>query len=151
MRTASSACPADKMSARDMGFRRDDARLARSFRGTYGRTIFYSRMTQKNPPAASPAIMDLLPTCNNRPLARCSRRGLGRAWQNFTSHWGSSMFNFVKWPLAAAMIMGTLAAAPSAMAIDFDHGRDGKIGHVFVIVLENEGFNKTFGPTSLAP
>jgi phosphatidylinositol-3-phosphatase len=46
---------------------------------------------------------------------------------------------------ATALLMGTLAAAPSAMA------RDGKIGHVFVIVLENEGFNKTFGPNSLAP
>ncbi len=53
------------------------------------------------------------------------------------------MFNFVKWPLAAAMLAGTLAAAPSAMARDGD--RDGKIGHVFVIVLENEGFNTTFG------
>jgi hypothetical protein len=53
------------------------------------------------------------------------------------------MFNFVKWPLAAAMLMGTLAAVPSAMARDGDH--DGKIGHVFVIVLENEGFNTTFG------
>jgi hypothetical protein len=51
------------------------------------------------------------------------------------------MFNFVKWPLAAAMLMGTLAAAPSAMARD----GDGRIGHVFVIVLENEGFDTTFG------
>ena len=59
------------------------------------------------------------------------------------------MFNFIKWPLATALLMGTLAAAPSAMARDGD--RDGKIGHVFVIVLENEGFNKTFGPNSLAP
>jgi len=53
------------------------------------------------------------------------------------------MFDFVKWPLAAAMLMGTLAAAPSAMARDGD--RDGRIGHVFVIVLENEGFDTTFG------
>jgi hypothetical protein len=51
------------------------------------------------------------------------------------------MFNFVKWPLAAAMLAGALAAAPSAMARD----GAGKIGHVFVIVLENEGFNTTFG------
>jgi hypothetical protein len=49
------------------------------------------------------------------------------------------MFNFFKWPLAAAMLAGSLAAPP-AMA-----DRDGKIGHVFVIVLENEGFNTTFG------
>jgi phosphatidylinositol-3-phosphatase len=58
------------------------------------------------------------------------------------------MFNFIKWPLATAMLMGTLAAAPSAMARDFDHG--GRIGHVFVIVLENEGFDVTFGPNSPA-
>ena len=50
------------------------------------------------------------------------------------------MFNLLKWPLAAAMLAGSLAASPSAMA-----DRDGKIGHVFVIVLENEGFNTTFG------
>jgi phospholipase C len=49
------------------------------------------------------------------------------------------MFNSLKWPLAAAMLAGSLAAPP-AMA-----DRDGKIGHVFVIVLENEGFNTTFG------
>jgi phosphatidylinositol-3-phosphatase len=62
------------------------------------------------------------------------------------------MFNFIKWPLAAAMLLGMLAAAPSAMARDGDRDdRDGRIGHVFVIVLENEGFNKTFGPNSLAP
>lgn len=59
------------------------------------------------------------------------------------------MFDIIKWPLAAAMLLGTLAAAPSAMADKFD--RDGRIGHVFVIVLENEGFNNTFGPNSLAP
>ena len=53
------------------------------------------------------------------------------------------MFNFVKWPLAAAMLLGAIAAAPSAMARDGD--QDGRIGHVFVIVLENEGFNTTFG------
>jgi phospholipase C len=56
------------------------------------------------------------------------------------------MFNFIKWPLAAAMLMGTLAAAPSVIARDGDHGdRDSRIGHVFVIVLENEGFDTTFG------
>jgi len=56
------------------------------------------------------------------------------------------MLNFIKWPLAAAMFMGTLAT--SAMARDDDHGdrdRDGRIRHVFVIVLENEGFDTTFG------
>ena len=59
------------------------------------------------------------------------------------------MFDIIKRPLAAAMLLGTLAAAPPAMANNFD--RDGKIGHVFVIVLENEGFNNTFGPNSLTP
>ena len=56
------------------------------------------------------------------------------------------MLNFIKWPLAAAMFMGTLAT--SAMARDDDHrdrDRDGRIRHVFVIVLENEGFDTTFG------
>src|SRR6516165_3641500 len=54
------------------------------------------------------------------------------------------MLNFIKWPLAAAVLAGSLAAAPPMMAGDGDH--DGKkIGHVFVIILENEGFNTTFG------
>lgn len=62
------------------------------------------------------------------------------------------MLNFIKWPLAAVMLTGSLAAAPSAMARDDDHrDRDGRIGHVFVIVIENEGFDTTFGPNSLAP
>lgn len=60
------------------------------------------------------------------------------------------MFNFIKLLLAAITLSGSLAATSSAMARDFD--RDGrKIGHVFVIVLENEGFDTTFGPNSLAP
>jgi hypothetical protein len=54
------------------------------------------------------------------------------------------MFNFIKRPLTAAMLLGTLAAAPVAMAGDDNNG-NGKIRHVFVIVLENEGFNTTFG------
>ena len=62
------------------------------------------------------------------------------------------MFDFVKWPLATAMLMGTLAAAPSAMARDGDHGdRDGRIGHVFVIVLENEGFDVLLDPIRPRP
>src|SRR6516164_4449775 len=57
------------------------------------------------------------------------------------------MLNFIKWPLAAAVLAGSLAAAPPVMAGDGDH--DGKkIGHVFVIILENEGFNTTFGTTA---
>jgi hypothetical protein len=50
------------------------------------------------------------------------------------------MLNLIRWPLATAMLFGSLAAAPPAMA---DDGK--KIGHVFVIILENEGCNATFG------
>jgi len=50
------------------------------------------------------------------------------------------MLNLIKWPLATALLFGSLAAAPPAMA---DDGKN--IGHVFVIVLENEGFDTTFG------
>src|ERR1700694_5045206 len=64
---------------------------------------------------------------------------------------GTQYFYFFNWPPATALLMGTLAAAPSAMARDGDRDRDGRIGHVFVIVLENEGFDVTFGPNSLAP
>jgi phosphatidylinositol-3-phosphatase len=90
-------------------------------------------------------------TCNNRSLAEDPARfaNVTARIRIVISFGGLSMFNFIKWPLATALLMGTLAAAPSAMARDGD--RDGKIGHVFVIVLENEGFNKTFGPNSLAP
>lgn len=61
------------------------------------------------------------------------------------------MFDLIKRPLAAAMLIGTLAAASQATARDRDHDRDGRIGHVFVIVLENEGFDVTFGANSPAP
>jgi hypothetical protein len=54
------------------------------------------------------------------------------------------MFNFIRWPLAAAVLTGSLAASPPVMAGDGDHDSK-KIGHVFVIILENEGFNTTFG------
>src|SRR5215471_9741840 len=65
-------------------------------------------------------------------------------FQTFTRLGIISMFNFIKWPFAAAVLAGSLAAAPPVMAGDSDH--DGKkIGHVFVIILENEGFNTTFG------
>jgi hypothetical protein len=95
-------------------------------------------------------------TCNKRSLARngSAARQFDRAKRIVISNWRSSMFDLIKWPLATAMLMGTLAAAPSAMARDGDHGdrdRDGRIGHVFIIVLENEGFDVTFGPNSLAP
>src|SRR5579859_2245734 len=64
------------------------------------------------------------------------------------------MLEFIKWSLAA-LLVGTLAASAAARAEnsfsgfpDFD-GR--KIGHVWIIVLENEGFDTTFGPNSVAP
>jgi len=64
------------------------------------------------------------------------------------------MLKFIKWSLAA-LLVGALAASAAARAEnpfrgfpDFD-GR--KIGHVWIIVLENESFNDTFGPNSLAP
>jgi len=43
-----------------------------------------------------------------------------------------------------------LVAAPNRHD-DRDDDRDHRIGHVFVIVLENEGFDVTFGPNSKAP
>jgi phosphatidylinositol-3-phosphatase len=58
------------------------------------------------------------------------------------------MFDVIKRPLAAAMLLATLAATSQATARDFD--RDGRVGHVFIIVLENEGFDVTFGPNSPA-
>jgi hypothetical protein len=64
------------------------------------------------------------------------------------------MFDLVKWPLAAAMLMGAFVTSATAGDDDsrgfpdFD-GR--KIGHVWIIVLENENFDSTFGPNSLAP
>jgi phosphatidylinositol-3-phosphatase len=64
------------------------------------------------------------------------------------------MLRLVKWSLAA-MLMGAFAASATARANDLFRGFpdfDGrKIGHVWVIVLENEGFDTTFGPNSLSP
>ncbi|HET7889219.1 MAG TPA: alkaline phosphatase family protein [Bradyrhizobium sp.] len=64
------------------------------------------------------------------------------------------MFKFIKWSLAA-MLVGAFAASTAVRADDFFRGFpdfDGrKIGHVWIIVLENESFNDTFGPNSLAP
>ncbi len=62
------------------------------------------------------------------------------------------MFTFFKWSVAA-MIMGAFAASATARADD-SHGFpdfDGrKIGHVWIIVLENEDFNTTFGAAAQA-
>jgi hypothetical protein len=56
------------------------------------------------------------------------------------------MLKFIKWSLAA-MLMAAFAAPVTARADDFDSR---KIGHVFVIILENEGFNITFGSAAQA-
>ena len=49
-----------------------------------------------------------------------------------------------------AIVLGIFAGSSFAANDDRD-GNDGKIRHVFVIVLENEGFDVTFGPNSKAP
>jgi hypothetical protein len=72
------------------------------------------------------------------------------------------MVKLVRYAFLLASLLGALALP--AMAHDgddndrFDHGdhdndRDGnrRIGHVFVITLENEGYDVTFGPGSKAP
>jgi phosphatidylinositol-3-phosphatase len=56
---------------------------------------------------------------------------------------------FLRKTAASAMLMALPTAPMSAQDWD-DHGAH-RIRHVFVIVLENEGFNVTFGPTSKAP
>jgi hypothetical protein len=60
------------------------------------------------------------------------------------------MFKFIKWSLAA-MLMGAFAASATARAEGFPDFDGRKIGHVWIIVLENEGFDTTFGANSLAP
>lgn len=67
---------------------------------------------------------------------------------------------YLKAALIGALMTSGMALAQPVMAGDrgddgyFEHGRDGdghKIGHVFVITLENEGYDVTFGPNSKAP
>jgi phosphatidylinositol-3-phosphatase len=62
------------------------------------------------------------------------------------------MLTFGRKALLAAALLGALWA-PMAAARDLDdRDRDDhrRIGHVFIIVLENEGFDTTFGPNSPA-
>lgn len=72
------------------------------------------------------------------------------------------MVKLVQYAFLLASLLGTLALPAIAHDGDdndrFDHGdhdndRDGdrRIGHVFVITLENEGYDVTFGPGSKAP
>src|SRR5215471_14494695 len=58
--------------------------------------------------------------------------------------------------IARACLAGILLAGCASPLFGFgddrdDRDRDRKIRHVFVIVLENEGFDVTFGPNSKAP
>ena len=48
-------------------------------------------------------------------------------------------------------LFATLSSPLSAAPGNSDDSGDHRIGHVFVIVLENEGFDVTFGPASKAP
>jgi len=50
-----------------------------------------------------------------------------------------------------ALVIGICGGSSFAANDDRDRDNDGKIRHVFVIVLENEGFDVTFGPNSKAP
>ena len=68
------------------------------------------------------------------------------------------MLKFLHAAFVAAMALSVLAAQPVAAHDndDFDSHRDhdgdqGRIGHVFVITLENEGYDVTFGANSKAP
>src|SRR5215470_17877689 len=61
------------------------------------------------------------------------------------------MRNFVSKSFVIVVLL-TTACSSFALSRDRDEGdRDRKIRHVFVIVLENEGFDVTFGPNSKAP
>jgi hypothetical protein len=58
------------------------------------------------------------------------------------------MHSFRKFITSSLFVTASFAAsAPFLMGANNGH----KIKHVFVIVLENEGYNNTFGPTSKAP
>src|SRR5271165_5424443 len=55
------------------------------------------------------------------------------------------MKKILAWPLRP------LLAATLLLTSQFQMTAAERINHVFVIVLENEGYNVTFGPTSAAP
>src|SRR6516165_3423193 len=64
------------------------------------------------------------------------------------------MSNFISKGLAAIALIGALVLPGLASSRDWDeHFGDNrhKIDHVFVITLENEGYETTFGPNSKAP
>src|SRR4030081_1274252 len=61
----------------------------------------------------------------------------------------ASFTTFLRKTAASVMLMA-LPAAP-AFAQDWGDHEGHRIRHVFVIVLENEGYDVTFGPASKAP
>jgi phosphatidylinositol-3-phosphatase len=61
------------------------------------------------------------------------------------------MFKPTRSFILLAALFATLSSRLSAAPGNSDDSRDHRIGHVFVIVLENEGFGVTFGPASKAP
>jgi len=52
---------------------------------------------------------------------------------------------------AAALLVITLAAATSIDSLSPRARAPGKPGHIFILLLENESYPRTFSPTSLAP
>lgn len=61
------------------------------------------------------------------------------------------MSNRTRSLLLLAALSATLSSPLSAAPGKPDSARDHRMQHVFVIVLENEGFDVTFGPNSKAP
>jgi phosphatidylinositol-3-phosphatase len=61
------------------------------------------------------------------------------------------MIRLFRWCIAMAALLGTLSTSRIAIAHDRDDFHHRRFKHVFVIVLENEGFDVTFGPNSQAP
>jgi phosphatidylinositol-3-phosphatase len=61
------------------------------------------------------------------------------------------MFSRTRSLILLASLLGALSSPLTAAPGDSDDSRGHRIKHVFVIVLENEGFDVTFGPNSKAP
>jgi phosphatidylinositol-3-phosphatase len=61
------------------------------------------------------------------------------------------MPNSFRLSLPLAAVLASLCLPLTGASADSEDSRDHRIKHVFVIVLENEGFDVTFGPNSKAP
>jgi Phosphoesterase family len=61
------------------------------------------------------------------------------------------MPNSFRLSLLLAAVLASLCLPLTGASADSEDSRDHRIKHVFVIVLENEGFDVTFGPNSKAP